>query len=162
MFKKFKPAYIYTSIDDIDIKMLCSSGIRAVILDIDNTLVPPHTPVADTRAAGFVKALKDEGLKLCIVSNNIYERAEKFASSLELPFVCDKNKPAAKPFLMAMEILGEKAEHTAVVGDQLFTDVWGANRMRMVPVLVSPMSKNENAFIKFKRLLEKAVMKCIK
>ncbi len=152
----FTPKMYFKTIEDVSVKALKKRNIKGLILDIDNTLVPPHTPEADMRATRFVERMKDE-FKLCIVSNNIYERAEKFANSLCLDFVCDGNKPAKKPFLLAMEKLDLKPEEIAVVGDQIFTDIWGANRMNMVSVLVNPICNEEEIFVKFKRILEKLV-----
>ena len=150
---------MFDKIEDIPLDFMKKIGVKAAILDIDNTLVEPHTPVADKRAVDFVKKLESEGFKVCIVSNNIYERAKKFADSIPVPFVCDKNKPNKKPFLMALDILKVEAESVMVVGDQLLTDVWGANRMGMVPVLVKPVCDKEGKFVKFKRIIEKMVLK---
>lgn len=153
------PRFMFDKIEDIPLDFMKKIGVKAAILDIDNTLVEPHTPVADKRAVDFVKKLESEGFKVCIVSNNIYERAKKFADSIPVPFVCDKNKPNKKPFLMALDILKVEAESVMVVGDQLLTDVWGANRMGMVPVLVKPVCDKEGKFVKFKRIIEKMVLK---
>ncbi len=152
----FTPKMYFKTIEDVSVKALKKRNVKGLILDIDNTLVPPHTPEADMRATRFVERMKDE-FKLCIVSNNIYERAEKFANSLSLDFVCHGNKPAKKPFLLAMEKLNLDPEEIAVIGDQIFTDIWGANRMNMVSVLVNPICNEEEFFVKFKRLLEKIV-----
>jgi len=153
------PRFMFDKIEDIPLDYMKSIGVKAAILDIDNTLVEPHTPVADDRTRAFVKSLEDNGFKVCIVSNNIYERAKKFADSIPVSFVCDKNKPNKKPFLMALDILKTDAENVMVIGDQLLTDVWGANRMGMVPVLVKPVCDKEGKFVKFKRIIEKRVLK---
>lgn len=153
------PRFMFDRIEDIPLDFMKKIGVKAAILDIDNTLVEPHTPVADKRAVEFVRKLEAEGFKVCIVSNNIYERAKKFADSIPVPFVCDKNKPNKKPFLMALDILKVEAKTVMVVGDQLLTDVWGANRMGMVPVLVKPVCDKEGKFVKFKRIIEKMVLK---
>ncbi|MBQ2897088.1 MAG: YqeG family HAD IIIA-type phosphatase [Clostridia bacterium] len=153
------PRFMFDKIEDIPLCTMKKLGVKAAILDIDNTLVEPHTPVADKRAEGFVKKLENSGILVCIVSNNIYERAKKFADSLSVPFVCDKNKPNKKPFLMALDILKVEAKDVMVIGDQLLTDVWGANRMGMIPVLVKPVCDKEGRFVKFKRIIERRVLK---
>jgi len=153
------PRFMFDKIEDIPLEFMKKIGVKAAILDIDNTLVEPHTPVADKRARDFVRKLEESGLLVCIVSNNIYQRAKKFADSLNVPFVCDKNKPNKKPFLMALDILKVNAENVMVVGDQLLTDVWGANRMGMVPVLVKPVCNKEGKFVKFKRIIERRVLR---
>ncbi len=156
--KKLYPDLLYEKIEDIDLDLLKEKGIKGFILDIDNTLVVPHTH-ADDRAKEFVKKIKDNGFKACIVSNNIYERAKSFAEEVELDFVCDGNKPSARPFLLAIEKLKLENKEIAVVGDQIFTDVWGGNRQNMTTILVSPICDKENKFIKFKRMMENLVMK---
>ena len=152
------PDLLYEKIEDIDLNLLKERGIKGFILDIDNTLVIPHTH-ADDRAKAFVKKLKDEGFKACIVSNNIYERAKSFAEEVELDFVCDGNKPSSKPFRLATDKLKLENKEIAVVGDQIFTDVWGGNRQKMTTILVSPICDKENRFIKFKRMMERLIMK---
>lgn len=156
--KCFKPKMYFKTIEDIAVKTLKKRNIKGLILDIDNTLVPPHTPEADEKAKRFVYRMQEE-FKICIVSNNIYERAEKFANSFPVDFICDGNKPAKKPFLLALEKLQLEPCEIAVIGDQIFTDVWGANRMGMISVLVNPVCDREGKFVKFKRLLEKLVFK---
>jgi len=156
--KIFQPKMYFRTIEDIAVKTLQKRNIKGLILDIDNTLVPPHTPEADEKAKRFVYRMQEE-FKICIVSNNIYERAEKFANSFPVDFICDGNKPAKKPFILALEKLKLEPEEVAVIGDQIFTDVWGANRMGMISVLVNPVCDREGKFVKFKRLLEKLVFK---
>ena len=156
--KWFQPKMYFKTMEDIAVKTLKKRNIKGLILDIDNTLVPPHTPEADERAKTFVYRMQEE-FKICIVSNNIYERAEKFANSFPVDFICDGNKPAKRPFLLALEKLKLKPCEIAVIGDQIFTDVWGANRMGMVSVLVNPVCDKEGKFVKFKRLLERLVFK---
>ena len=152
------PDLLYDKIEDIDLDALRQKGIKGFILDIDNTLVVPHTP-ADERAKAFVNKLVSAGFKACIVSNNIPARAKSFADGVGLDWVCDGNKPSAKPFRLAVEKLQLKNEEIAVVGDQIFTDVWGGNRQKMITILVTPICDKENYFVKFKRILEKLVMK---
>lgn len=154
--KNLQPKMYFRTIEDISVKALKKRGVKGLILDIDNTLVPPHAPEADDRAKRFVKRMEEE-FKICIVSNNIYERAEKFADSFPVDFICDGNKPAKKPFLLAIEKLKLEPSEIAVIGDQIFTDVWGANRMNMISVLVNPICDKEGKFVKFKRILEKMV-----
>lgn len=156
--KKLYPDLLYEKIEDIDLELLKERGIKGFILDIDNTLVIPHTH-ADDRAKAFVKKIKDNGFKACIVSNNIYERAKAFAEEVDLDFVCDGNKPSARPFNLAKDKLRLENKEIAVVGDQIFTDVWGGNRQNMTTILVNPICDKENKFIKFKRMMERLIMR---
>lgn len=156
--QKFNPDLFYRTLEDISVDALKDRNIKALILDIDNTLVPPHTPVCDERAKAFVDKMQQH-FKICIVSNNIYARAKKFADSFPVDFICDGNKPAKKPFLLALEKLKTTPDAVAVIGDQIFTDVWGAKRMNMCAVLVNPICDKEGKFVKFKRILERLVYK---
>ena len=149
----------YYIFEKIEFDMLKEKGVKGVILDIDNTLVEPHTPVADERTVKFVEFLKNEGFKVCIVSNNIYERAKKFADSIPVDFICDGNKPAKKPFYLALGKLELEPKDVAVVGDQIFTDILGANRWGFVSVLVKPVCNKEGWFVKFKRIFERFIVK---
>ncbi len=152
------PDFKYKNIEEIDFSSLKKMGIKGVILDIDNTLVEPHTPVADERTIKLVSFLKNEGFKVCIVSNNIFERAKKFADSIPVDFICDGNKPAKKPFYLALEKLRLKPFEVAVVGDQIFTDIWGANRWGFISVLVKPVCEKEGKFVKLKRIFERMIV----
>lgn len=156
--KQFTPDFYFKNIEQIPVPLLKERNIKGLILDIDNTLVPPHTPVCDARSEAFVKEMQKD-FKICIVSNNIYERAKKFADSFPVDFVCDGNKPAKKPFRLALAKLQLNPGQVAVIGDQIFTDVWGANRMGMLSVLVDPVCDAEGKFVKFKRFFEKLVYK---
>lgn len=160
LFKNLYPDLVYDKINDIDLEMLRSKGIKAFILDIDNTLVVPHTD-PDENAVSFVNKLKEKNFKVIIVSNNIYERAERFAKGVGCGFVCDKNKPSKKPFISALGKINAKAAETAVVGDQLFTDVLGGNRMKMTTILVSPVTEDKEFFVRLKRMAEKPFLKKI-
>lgn len=157
--KRFYPYLKYNNIYEIDLDLMKNIGIKAFILDIDNTLTKPHTETGDSYAKDFILKLKENGFSVCIVSNNIYARAEKFANSVDCDFVCDGNKPSKRPFLKALEILKTEATAVAVVGDQIFTDIWGANRMGMKGILVNPICDEEENFVKFKRIFEKLVIK---
>ncbi len=154
--KRFTPDFYYETLEKISVSMLKQKQIKGLILDIDNTLVPPHTPICDARAKQFVENMQKD-FKVCIVSNNIYERARRFAVSFPVDFVCDGNKPAKKPFRLALAKLQLEPQQVAVIGDQIFTDVWGAKRMGMLSVLVEPICSEEGKFIKLKRIFEKMV-----
>ena len=155
--KCFQPDMYFKKIEDITAKSLKKRNIKGLILDIDNTLVPPHTD-ADDRAKAFVSKMEEE-FKICIVSNNIYERAEKFANAFPVDFICDGNKPAKKPFLLAVEKLNLDPQEIAVIGDQIFTDIFGANRMGMLSVLVNPICEDKEVFVRIKRFFERLVFK---
>ena len=106
---------------------LYEEGLRGIVFDIDNTLVPPDAP-ADERSRELVRRLRALGFRICLVSNNRGPRVQSFAEELGLPFVAKALKPRRYGYRRAMRIMRTRPEETVSVGDQLFTDIWGANR----------------------------------
>ena len=139
-----------------------SKGIQGIILDVDNTLISNTKETAGKEIFDWIFELVGAGLKLCIVSNGKGKRVKKFNESFDLPMVFKAMKPAKRGYAKALEILGTQREQTVGIGDQLFTDVWGANRAGIKSLLVRPIDSHEQATIKFKRLLEKPTIKKLK
>ena len=136
-------------------------GIRGVIFDIDNTLVPHGAP-ADQRVIALMGRLHNLGLKTCLLSNNKEPRVASFAGQVNCPYIFRAGKPAVKNYLKAMKMMGTGRETTLFVGDQLFTDVYGANRAGIYGILVKPINPREEIQIVFKRYLEAPVLFCYK
>ena len=132
-------------------------GIKGLILDVDNTLTTHDDPVPAEGIIEWLESMKKNGIKLIIVSNNHYERVKRFADPLGLDYVCDSGKPLKKGYTLAMKKMGLTTAETAAVGDQLFTDVWGANHSHIRMIFVQPMAPEPKSkrFIRFKRVLEK-------
>ena len=132
-------------------------GINGLILDVDNTLTTHDNPVPAEGIPEWLENMKKNGIKLIIVSNNHDERVKRFAGPLGLDYVCDGGKPLKRGYTAAMKKMGLTASETAAVGDQLFTDVWGANHSRIKMLFVEPMEPEPKSkrFIRFKRVLEK-------
>ncbi len=159
MFKKFLPQIYAESIYDINLSELEERGVRAFVLDIDNTLAPYAAPEGDERLRGWIALLRERGFKLYIASNNDGERVERFCVSIDVPYIAKAGKPLSRGFMKACEIMGVAPEETGVIGDQLFTDIYGGNRLNMPTVLVKPISDAEGKFIKFKRFFERIILK---
>ena len=153
----FFPEEEYPDTYAIPYEKLYEMGIRGIIFDIDNTLVPPDAP-ADTRSRELFRRLRAIGLKTCLVSNNKGPRIRPFAEALRTPYVAKALKPRRFGYRKAMEIMGTKPEETISIGDQIFTDIWGARRMGIHAVLVAPMEPKEEPQILLKRLFEKPVL----
>ena len=132
-------------------------GIRGVIFDIDNTLVMHGAPATPEAAALFEK-LRGIGLNTCLISNNSAERVAPFAEAVGSPFMSKAGKPSRRGYMEAMRLMGTNAESTLFVGDQRFTDIWGANRCGIRTVLVNPIHPREEIQIVLKRFLEKPVL----
>ena len=141
----------------IDFDALYRAGYRGVIFDIDNTLVPHGAP-ADERAKELFRHLKEIGFDCCLLSNNQLPRIELFNQDIHVKFIENAHKPSVKNYRKAMQMMGTDAENTLFVGDQLFTDVWGANRAGVYSILVKPIHPKEEIQIVLKRRLEWIVL----
>ena len=157
MLEKFFPDLIAKKVQDIDLEMLKKNNIKGLILDIDNTLVPNYVKEADENTVKWIERVKNVGLQTCIVSNASKKRVIKFNERLKIQAVHKASKPRSKAFINAIELMNIEAIETAVIGDQIFTDIYGGNKLNMFTVLVSPIHKREFFLIKIKRLSEKFV-----
>ena len=157
MLEKFFPDEYLDSTYSIDFERLYREGIRGIIFDIDNTLVPHGAP-ADERAEALFQRLKEMGFSCCLLSNNQFERVSSFNENIRVHFIEDAHKPGRKNYLKAMELMGTNLENTIFIGDQLFTDVYGAKRTGMRNILVKPIHPKEEIQIVLKRKLEKSVL----
>lgn len=157
MFRKFYPNEYLDSAYVINFEQLKNDGFRGVIFDIDNTLVM-HGEPADERAAALFDRLRKLGFDTCLVSNNKKVRVEGFANQVGSKFIFKADKPSVKGYEKAMELMGTDRENTVFVGDQLFTDVFGANRAGIRTILVKPINPKEEIQIVLKRYLEKIVL----
>lgn len=154
---KTDPDLAFRRTVDIRPEFLKKRGIKGLILDVDNTLTTHDNPVPAEGIAQWLEDMKAQGIKLIIVSNNHAERVRPFADPLGLDFVCDSGKPLKKGYTEAMKRMGLKRSETAAVGDQLFTDIWGAKNAGVTSIFVEPMELEgrHKRFIRFKRVLEK-------
>lgn len=128
-----------------------------MIFDIDNTLVPHGAP-ADERAIRLFARLRSIGLDYCLISNNQLPRVKPFADAVQAKFVEDAHKPSRKNYLKAMKLMHVDLDSCIFVGDQIFTDVYGAKRCGMRTILVKPLHPKEEIQIVLKRYLEKIVL----
>ena len=157
MFERFFPDAYMDSTYVIDFEKLYKEGIRGVIFDIDNTLVPHGAP-ADERAIRLFARLRSIGLDYCLISNNQLPRVKPFADAVQAKFVEDAHKPSRKNYLKAMKLMHVDLDSGIFVGDQIFTDVYGAKRCGMRTILVKPLHPKEEIQIVLKRYLEKIVL----
>lgn len=157
MFKVFYPDEYYDSAYSIDFEKLYREGYRGVIIDIDNTLVPHGAP-ADERSIVFFERLKEIGFEATLLSNNKEARVKMFNEPVGVHTIWKANKPSAKGYMEAMKLMGTDGTSTVFVGDQLFTDVWGAKNAKIRSFLVKPMNPKEEIQIVIKRRLEAVVL----
>ena len=157
MFEMFFPDRYVASTYVIDFEKLYEDGIRGLIFDIDNTLVPHGAP-ADGRAIKLFARLKEIGFQCCLISNNQEPRVAMFNEPIQVDYVYDAHKPSTKNYKKAMEIMGTDTTNTVFIGDQLFTDVWGAKRAGIQNILVKPIHPKGEIQIVLKRYLERIVL----
>lgn len=158
MFKRFYPDEYVESSYVIEYGKFFEQGYRGVIFDIDNTLVPHGAP-SDERSRALLKSLMDMGYKIMLLSNNKKARVDMFNESIGAFQIHKAGKPLQKGYLRAMEEMGTDKDTTLFVGDQLFTDVWGAKKAGIHTILVKPIDKKEEIQIVIKRVFEKIVLK---
>ncbi|HHV63653.1 MAG TPA: YqeG family HAD IIIA-type phosphatase [Peptococcaceae bacterium] len=158
MIGMLRPDFQYESLQDIPVELFRAEGIKGLILDLDNTIAPWNDKSLSSEVIDWFEKIKAAGIKACIVSNNsVPDRVSAVADVLGVLYVYNAAKPSKKAFLLGMEELGIELTAIAVIGDQLFTDVFGGNRMGMKTILVSPINQKEFLGTKVLRFLERLV-----
>ena len=153
------PNEYFNSVKDISLELLKKNDIKGLILDVDNTLInlDRKMPVG---VSDWAKDLKSKGIKICILSNsNKIEKITAVAKIIDVPYIFFGKKPLKSGFKRAQTLLKLESENIAVVGDQIFTDVLGANRCGMFSILVKPIEEKDYLITKIKRPFEKFVIK---
>ena len=153
------PKEYLNSVKDISIDLLNKNNIKGLILDVDNTLISLDKKMP-AGVSDWVKNMKNSGIKICILSNsNKLNKVEAVAKILEVPYIFFGKKPLKSGFLRAKNLLKLENENIAVVGDQIFTDVIGANRCNMFSILVKPIEEKDYLITRIKRPIEKIIIK---
>ena len=153
------PGEYLDSTYDIDFDKLYTEGYRGVIFDIDNTLVPHGAP-ADERAISLFNHLKELGFSCMLLSNNKEPRVKMFNDAVHVNYMYKAGKPKPAGYKKAMHRLGTTTKNTIFVGDQIFTDIIGANLADIRTILVKPIHPKEEIQIVLKRFLEKPIIGC--
>lgn len=156
------PQLYVDSIFDIELQKLIDNGIEGLIVDIDNTLVAWDKKTAPASVLKWFEKVEDSGLKICLVSNNTEDRVVKFTEKIKIYAVHSAKKPTKAPFEKAMKYLGTDKNNTAVIGDQIFTDVLGGNRIGIYTILVVPIESKEFWWTTIVRKFERFVLRNIK
>lgn len=152
----FYPNRYFDKKEDIPFEEYYKKGYRGVIFDIDNTLVPHDAP-ADEKVIFFMNNLKNMGYEICLLSNNDEERVSSFNEAIQVHYIHKANKPFRSGYEKAMKALNTTRENTLFVGDQIFTDVWGARRTGIFSILLDPINPKEEIQIILKRIPEKYI-----
>lgn len=150
------------SVQDITMQFLMKNKIKALILDVDNTLIDYYRNLSDD-VVKWARELKGQGLRLYILSNtNKKDKVETVAKKLEIPYKMFARKPSKKGFIKIQKELKLEPEKIGVVGDQIFTDVIGGNRCKMFTILVDPVTSKDYWYTAWKRPIENKIKKKIK
>ena len=146
-----------TSAYQIDYQKEYDNGVRGVLFDVDNTLVPHGAPATEQAKKLFEK-LHQIGLKTCIISNNKEARVRPFAKAVGSDYIDKAGKPSAHGYEQGMKRIHTTPNTTIFVGDQIFTDIYGANKAGIRTYLVKPIHPKEEIQIVLKRYLERIVL----
>lgn len=155
----FMPSAYYKSIADLPIEAYKQAGYSCIFLDIDNTLMPHGRMHADEAAKLAVKRLQQAKFTVYIFSNAVRERLENISRELQIDYVKQAKKPSARALLAFMQAHGIAKEASLVIGDQLITDIWAANKAEVDSILIKPISTKELWHIRLKRKLEAYISK---
>lgn len=148
----FKAGYLADHIYEISGESLARRGIKLLLADLDNTLVPYGVPLPDEKLMAWRDDLQAHGVTLFVLSNNRHEnRPRIFAEGLNVPYIGYAGKPKTHSFYKAMEEMGVTKEQTAIIGDQIFTDVLGGNRAGVSTILVKPirLAGNPGRYVRY-------------
>ena len=152
------PDLRFSCVENITPALLASKGIRALLLDIDNTLVSRATGQFTDSVLEWIQKLKDAGISCCLISNNWHDVALEYAQTLSLPIVKKAMKPLPIAYVKALATIGAKRAESAVVGDQIFTDILGARLCVITSILVDPLSTTDLWYTKLFRKLEARIL----
>jgi uncharacterized protein len=155
--KLLEPWLKVDNISVIDFDMLRQHSIDTLLLDMDNTVVPWHTFNIDETIGSWITQAKQLGFKICIISNNQKWRIVKITTMLDVEGVWGACKPMLGGYIKALKTLGSHKHNSVFVGDQIFTDIFGANILGVRTILVCPISKREYRWTRFMRRIESLV-----
>ncbi len=154
-----KPDFKLRGITDITVELLNKHNIKALLLDVDNTMSTHHGTVLTDGLMEWIAAMQESGIKLMVLSNSKRFRIEPFAARIGLPFISLGCKPLPTGYLRGVRALGEKRKNVAIVGDQIFTDVLGGNAVGVKTILLTPIKVEDGWSFKVRRKLEKKLYK---
>jgi len=157
MLALFRPKMTVKSLDSISPSELSELGMRGLIIDLDNTVTPWNEMEVGPKVTSWFQSLEPHQIKCCVVSNNSEKRVAGVANSLGIPFIYKADKPRRRALYQAMQIMGTTLIDTAVIGDQLFTDILGGNRLGVVTILVLPINNREWIGTRIMRYFERIV-----
>lgn len=161
MYQKCIPHAYHASIFDIDYDQLKRQGIKSLFFDLDNTIIGYDEDALSETQLNFLKELKKE-FDVLIISNTNYKRVYQAVHALDVPFIWHAKKPLSCGFRKAIKMVQRKKHEVVIIGDQLMTDVFGANRFGISAILVKSVKrKSDRKITQFNRKIEKVMLKKI-
>lgn len=157
----FTPTWKVDSIYQVTPAQFIQKNLKAIIVDLDNTLIPWNVMDYSDQMADWIQSLRVNGIGIYMLSNNNYDRVAKVANPLNIKFSSSALKPRGKYFKYAIEDLKVSDDEIVVIGDQIMTDIFGANRRGLKSILVKPMVPNDNIYTWVNRALERLIMKFV-
>ncbi len=157
--KLLLPDVIFDSLNDVTTWYLKSKGIKGVIMDLDNTLVPPHTKRPTQTALDWLSKCEREGMQVYLVSNNNLVRVREFCEGTTLKYIHRGGKPLPFGITKARKLMGISRSECALIGDQILTDVLGARLAGIYSIMVRPLVAEDGYFFRMKRKFEKLILK---
>ena len=154
----FLPKIITDKLTDITPELLRARNIRLLMLDFDNTIVPYTTNVPTAKMEQWLVDMLSSEIQLCVVSNSKRDRVKIFCEKYGIPCITHAKKPFTKGIRKCLECFGIPADQSALVGDQIFTDLWGGSFIGMYTILVKPINPREEIQIVLKRILERPIL----
>lgn len=158
MLKLFKPTWTYKRFSNVTVDFLKQQGFRYVFTDLDNTLISLKNPNATEELQQWVQQLKDAGIRIILVSNNRGIRIQKVAEQLDLEYVFPSLKPLHKGFRAAIKLADIEKKNIVMIGDQVMTDILGANTFGLKTILVHPLDQHDGLGTKINRFFEGIVL----
>jgi len=156
---RLKPDFYYDTVFDVPYDQLWQNEIRGLIFDLDNTLAPYAESQPSAKTVALIKRLQRIGFKVSLLTNNTNKRLELFSKPLGLPGFANAAKPLTRGVRKAMKQMGTKKGYTAIIGDQILTDVWAGRNAGLKTILVKPISNKDFFFVRFKRMIEGWLLK---
>lgn len=157
--EKYIPDIYQKSIFILDYNKLLTRGIKCLLFDLDNTIVPVKTKLPTQKVSKLFSELKEMGFKVIIFSNSGKRRLKPFKEKLNVDCAASCHKPSPKKFLQIMKEFDFSVSEIAIIGDQIMTDVVGGNNMGITTILVNPLSKIDLIWTKFNRFREKKIIR---
>lgn len=159
MIELFKPDMYMKDIYSINYAKLKNFGIKCILFDLDNTLVPSFKNKPTRKVKDLIEKLKDMGFKVIIFSNSNKKRLTPFKNVLEVDCSYSSKKPFSKKFKKVLKEYKYNQSEVAIIGDQIVTDIYGGNKVGIFTILVKPINSKELIFTKFNRIIERKIIK---